>query len=104
MPCSDAWNLHMMVLIGAACAHLECHVTSCFAHRVVDTGSPDIPPPHIMDVRRSLFAPTAVGFVEDGRLGLAQRREVREMASGGRSRGCCPDVDGLMDAWNFPEA
>jgi acyl-CoA oxidase len=110
---ADAWNEHMLSIIGAARAHIEYLVLSAFVNTVRDL--PPTASPALRSVLTKLCALFAlsniinpatvntISFAEDGYLSSRQLNTIRSLVNELLDQ-LLPDVIALTDAWDFTDA
>lgn len=110
----QAWNKHMMQIIGAGRAYIELLVLQDFT-KAVSPATTTITDPSIrlaLSRLRSLFALTtithpssydALSFVEEGYLSPGQMRDIRACVDN-LLDDLLPDAIALTDAWDFTDA
>ena len=110
---AEAWNEHMMLIIGAARAHIDFSVVSTFAATIEDlpvSTSPALK--SVITTLCDLFALSriidpattdAITFIEDGYLSTSQLTTVRLLTNELLEK-LMPDAIALTDAWDFTDA
>jgi acyl-CoA oxidase len=110
---AEAWNDHMMLIIGAARAHIEYYLVCTFASTIDNL--PPLTSPSLKSVLtdlHNLFTLSAIinptttyasSFVENGYLSMLQLDTIRSLTNELLEK-LVPNAIALTDAWDFTDA
>ncbi|KAF2648187.1 acyl-coenzyme A oxidase 1 [Lophiostoma macrostomum CBS 122681] len=110
---AEAWNDHMILIIGAARAHIEYHLVCTFARTIDNLSSSTssslkstLTDLHNLFTLSAIIDPTTVyasSFVENGYLSTSQVDTIRVLTNELLDK-LVPNAIALTDAWDFTDA